>query len=142
MRFSKVLPALLAPVFAFSLEVQPWFCDVYEFHFRGSYSYSRFNTVQGAKPQIASPFNSNVLYGGLEFCPSNDWSVDSDVQVADTTAMPFNFRSFAFQVRYLWLDDIVGNPVSLATGGNFRITNEPSLHDVSCPSHANLDMEL
>jgi hypothetical protein len=136
------LSLLVLPSLCSGLEVQPWFGDVYEFHFLGSYAYSRFNSVQGARPQLKGPFNSNLLYGDLEFCPSTDWSVDGDVQLADTTAMDFNFRSVALQLRYLWLDDMVGNPVSLSTGGNFRVTSDQALHDVSCPSHSNVDFEL
>jgi hypothetical protein len=56
--------------------------------------------------------------------------------------MPFNFRSVALQARYLWLDDIIGDRVSFATGANGRFTNTASLHDVSCPSHGNFDFEF
>jgi hypothetical protein len=134
--------ALLAlPVLSFSLEVQPWFCECLEFHFLGSYAYSRFNKVQGARPQLTSPFNVNVLYGGLEFCPSPEWSLDTDLQLSDTTKASFNVRSFALQVRYLWFDDIIGDPVSFATGVSGQLTNSSSLRDVSCPSHANIDLE-
>jgi hypothetical protein len=132
----------LFPVLGFGLEVQPWFGDVYEFHFLESYAYSRFDTVQGARPQLNSPFNAHLIHTALEFCPSSEWSIDGDFQLADTTAVPFTFRSGALQMRYLWFDDIVGDKVSLATGGHFRITPAQSLHDVSCPSHAMADFEL
>lgn len=134
--------AFLLPAVSQGLEVQPWFGDVYEFHFLGSYAYSRFHSVQGAVPQLTRPFNANWIYTGLEFCPASEWSVDGDLQFADTTKTSFNFRSGALQLRYLWLDDIVGNAVTLATGGNFRITSDESLHDVSCPSHSNVDFEI
>ncbi|MBF8262579.1 MAG: hypothetical protein HW387_244 [Parachlamydiales bacterium] len=137
-----ILSVLFFPGLCHSLEVQPWFGDVFEFHFLGSYVYSRFNSVQGGDPQLKSPFNSNLGYLGLEFCPTSDWSIDGDVQVADTTAVPFNFRSVALQLRYLWADDIVGNPVTFSTGANFRATSESALRDVSCPSHANVDFEM
>jgi len=136
------LGAVVIPSVCRSLEVQPWFSDVLEFHFLGSYSYSRFSSVQGGRPKLKSPFNANLIYGGLEFCPAPVWCVDADVQVADTTGMPFNFRSSALQVRYLWLDDIVGDPFSLSTGGSFRITSHAALHDISCPSHSIADFEL
>ncbi len=132
---------LLLPIIGFSLEVQPWFGDVLEFHFLGSYAYSRFTSVQNGIPQLTSAFNSNVLYGGLDFSPTPEWSIDTDMQLADTTKESFNFRSFALQGRYLWLDDIVGDPISLATGVNFRITSSTSLKDISCPSHGNVDFE-
>jgi hypothetical protein len=132
----------LLPILGFSLEVQPWFGDCLEFHFLGNYAYSFFDRVQNGVPQLTSTFQSNVVCLGLDFSPTPEWSVDTDVQMADTTQQKFNFRSFAAQARYLWLDDIIGDKISLATGGNIRFTNSDSLHDVSCPYHTNCDFEL
>lgn len=130
---------LLAPS---ALEVQPWFGDCLEFHFLGSYNYSFFDKVQNGTPQLTSTFQSNVITAGLDFSPTPEWSVDGDIQAADTTQENFNFRSLAVQARYLWLDDIIGDKISLTTGGNVRFTNSASLHDVSCPYHSNCDFEL
>lgn len=125
-----------------ALEVQPWFGDVLEFHFLGSYAYSWFHSVQNSRPHFHQFFQSNVVYGGLDFSPTPVWSIDGDLQFADTSAMSFNFRSAALQARYLWLDDIVGDPISLTTGASVRLTNTRSLKDVSCPSHGNVDFEV
>lgn len=133
---------LLLPLLASALEVQPWFGDCLEFHFLANYTYSFFDKVQHGVPQLTSTFQSNVGYLGLDFSPTPEWSIDTDIQVADTTQESFNFRSIALQARYLWLDDIIGDPISFATGANGRFTNTASLHDVSCPSHANFDFEL
>ena len=130
------------PVIAPALEIQPWLGSVYEFHFLGNYSYSRFNSVQGSLPQLNAPFNANVAYMGLDFTMGPEWAVDMDVQFADTTQMDFNFRTGALQGRYLWLDDLVGDSVSLTTGFNARGTPSYALHDVSCTSRSNLDFEL
>ena len=126
----------------FSIELQPWFGDVYEFHFLGSYAYSWFHSVQGSRPPFNQFFQSNLIYLALDFSPSPVWSVDMDLQFADTSKVPFNFRSAAVQARYLWLDDIVGDPVSLVTGASIRTTATSSLKDVSCPSHGNVDFEV
>lgn len=133
---------LFFPLFLLSLESQPWFGDVYQFHLLSRYSYSRFNQFQNGRPQLEDTFQANVLYLGLDFSPTPVWSVDTDLQVADTSAMSFNFRSFAVQGRYLWYDDIVGDPVSFATGASMRITGTHALRDISCPSHGNVDFEL
>lgn len=133
---------LFLPLLAFSLEVRPWFGDCLEFHFLGSYAYSFFRRVEHGEPQLKNWFHSNVGYLGLDFSPTPEWSLDADLQFADTTQQNFNFRSIALQARYLWLDDIVGDRVSLSTGASSRFTNTDSLHDVSCPSHANFDFEL
>lgn len=137
----KVL-SLLLPLTGMAIEKQPWFGDVYQFHFLGSYAYSRFNTVQNGVPQLKTPFQSHLLYFGLDFSPSPVWSIDGDIQFADTTAMSFNFRSLALQARYSWLDDIIGDPISLVTGVDIRFTGSKALRDVSCPSHGNVDFEL
>lgn len=136
-----LLISALLPLTSFALEVQPWFGDVYEFHLLSSYAYGRFHKVQGGRPQLDSVFQTNVVYEGLDFTPSPEWSIDADIQVAATTQMPFNFRTGAIQARYLWLDDIIGDRVSLATGFSIRATPTYALHDISCPSRANVDFE-
>jgi len=130
------------PLLVVALEMQPWFAEVYEFHLLSSYTYSRFNHVQGGVPQLDAPFNVNLLYFDLDFPPAPEWSIDADLQFADTTQQSFNFRTTAFQVRYLWLDDIIGDKVSLCTGGSLRFTPSYALHDVSCPSRTNADFEV
>ncbi|MBS0625012.1 MAG: hypothetical protein JSS32_03070 [Verrucomicrobia bacterium] len=142
MRKLRALLFALVPLAGFSIEVQPWFGDVYEFHFLGRYAYSFFDRIQNGFPQLTSQFNSHVAYLGLDFSPSPEWSIDYDLQLAATTQESFNFRSTAIQGRYLWFDDIVGDPISLATGFNTRFTNSASLHDVSCPYHSNADFEV
>lgn len=137
----KWLAALL-PFCAFSLEVQPWFGDVYEFHLLANYAYSRFSKVADASPLWHGVFQSNLGYLGLDFSFSPQWSIDGDLQLAETTQQSFNVRSIAVQGRYLWLDDIVGDPITLATSANMRFTPTHALHDISCSSHANVDFEV
>ncbi|MBI5272670.1 MAG: hypothetical protein HY861_01645 [Chlamydiia bacterium] len=125
-----------------AIEEQPWFGDVYEFHFLGSYSYSWFNSVQNSEPPFHQFFQSNLIYGGLDFSPAPVWNIDADIQFADTSAVDFSFRTSALQARYLWLDDIIGDPISFTTGASMRLTSTNSLTDVSCPSHGNMDFEI
>src|SRR3990167_6041625 len=121
--------ALLLPLSGTALEVQPWFGDVYEFHFLGSYAFSCFDSVQNSRPPYHHFFYSNLFYSGLEFSPSPVWDIDGDLQLANTSEVPFNFRTAAIQARYLWQDDIIGDPMSFATGGNIRATATSSLKD-------------
>ncbi len=133
---------ILLPFSLFGLEVQPWFGDVYEFDFLGGYAYSRYPQVEGANPGLTSPSNDHLLFSDLEFSFSPVWSADVDIEFVETPRQSFGFRSFGMQIRYLWLDDIIGDPISLATGLSARIVSTTSLHDVSCPYHGNVDVEL
>ncbi len=133
---------VFAPFALIGLEVQPWFGDVYQLHFLGSYAYSRFHSVDHGTPQLKDPFNAHVIYTGLDVALSPYWSFDADMQLADTTKQSFTFRSIAFQARYLWFDDVTGDPVSLVTGSSMRFTSSQALRDFSCPSHGHLDIEV
>lgn len=137
-----LLVAAALPLAGAALEVQPWFGDVYEFHLLTGYSYSWFSHVQGSQPPFDEYFHLNLGYLGLDFSPSPEWSVDFDFQVAESTKQSFNFRTMAAQGRYLWFDDIVGDPISFATGASARFTPPYALRDVSCPSHGVMDFEL
>lgn len=133
---------LVCPFMLFGLEEQPWFGDVYEFHFLGFYDYSRFHSIQNATPPYHQLFQSNLAYLGLDFSPSPVWSIDGDMQIAATTAEPFYFQSIALQARYLWLDDIIGDPITFTTGASGRVITTTALHDVSSMRHGNTDFEV
>lgn len=138
----KFFAFLVAPFLAFGLEEQPWFGDLLEFHFLGFYDYSWFHSIQNSIPPYNQFFQSNLLYLGLDFSPSPVWSIDTDIQMAATSAEPFYFQSGALQARYLWLDDIIGDPISFTTGLSGRFVTTTALHDVSSMRHSHADFEL
>jgi len=133
---------LLLTSSSFSLEKSPWFGDVYEFHFLSKYTYSRYSQVDGAILQLSSASNDNLLHLGLSFAPSLQWSIDSDLEFVATPREDFGFSSVAFQARYLFKDDIIGDPLSLSLGGNFRVVSTESLKDVSILYHSDIDLEF
>lgn len=133
---------LLLPISLFGLEIQPWFCDMWEFSFTPSYTYGRFHSVQNGDPQLKKPFNEHLLTFDLEVSPSPHWDMDADVEFADTTAVSMALRSGAFQIRYLWLDDVACDPVSLTTGISARGVASRSLKDISCPYHFHTNFEV
>ncbi len=129
-------------VFSLSaLEKQPWFGDVYEFHFLSGYRYSHYSRVQGALVPLKSPSNDQLLFTALDFSFSPEWSVDADLEFAHTPRQDFSFRSTAFQARYLWMDDIVGDAFSFATGLDARFVSEKSVRDISSAYHGNIEFE-
>lgn len=126
---------------AMALEVQPWFGDVYEFHLLFGYSYYRFSSVDSSTTPLPKPSNNNLLFADLEFSFSPKWSIDADVEWAGSTYAAFGFRSTALQLRYLIWDDMIGDTVSLSTGGNIRYVSSRDLHDVGCPYAAPINVE-
>ncbi len=143
MQVKNLLKLLLSlPLAASALEMQPWFGNVYEFHFLGDYTYSRYNKVDHATPPLKHPSNDQLFLLGLDFCPSSSWDLDLDVEFVHTPRQEWGFRSAAAQIRRLWLDDVLYDSVSLTTGLLLRGVSGTSLKDVSCPYHAAFDMEM
>lgn len=124
-----------------AFEEKPWLGNQWEFFLDTSYSYSRFNKVSKAVHQLHSPFNENLLSFDFGFDPIDGWEAVFEFELAGTTAQSFGRRSVALMARTRWLDDIIGDPVSLTTGVSARLTSHSSLHDISCPSSARWDFE-
>ncbi len=133
---------LLCPITVCALNREPWFCNVYEFTLTPSYTYSRYRDVQDGHPQLPSVSNDHLLAFDLAVPPSPNWEAGADIEFAETPRQPFGIRSGALQGRYLWLNDCVGDPVSLSTGISARGVSHHSLKDVSSPYHSNVNFEL
>jgi hypothetical protein len=131
----------LLPSLIFGLEEQPWLGNVYEFNFLGKYSYSYFNHVNNSIPPYNHFYRNNLVYADLEFTFSPQWSIDFDIEFAESTKEVFGYRSNGVQLRCLCLDDMTGDPCSFTLAFSGRNTTERFLHDISCPSHARGDFE-
>lgn len=141
--FLRKLIFVLSPSLSlFGLDRVPWFCNVWEFTFTPTYTYSRYPQVQNGVPALKYPSNDHDLSFDLAFSPSPKWQIDMELEFADTPRQSMGYRSAAFQVRYQWLDDLLGDPISWTTGGVIRGVSRHSLKDVSCPYHADINVEL
>ena len=140
MRLRNLL--LLLPISLLGLDRVPWFCTVLEFTFTPTYTYSRYPDVQHGIPHSQQTSNDHVLSFDLAVPPSPNWQVDAEIEFADTPRQKMGFRSGALQIRYLWLDDLLGDPVSLTFGAVGRGVSGHSLRDVSCPYHSNFNFEI
>lgn len=125
----------------FALEEQPWFGNVYEFNFLSKYTYAYFSSVDKGVPALKDTIHNNLFYFDLEFPFASQWSIDVDAHFADISHSPFHFSSSAVQVRYLWLDDIVGDAISFATGVSLRLTSPKGLEELISYYHGDVDVE-
>lgn len=125
-----------------ALPVEPWLGDYYEFFFDGSYTFDYYNRVANALGGPKHSSRDHQVLLGLGFTFPQNVEAYAEIEFARTTRQEFNFRSFGLQGRYLWLDDVIGDPVSLTTGLSMRGVAHYSLKDISCPYAAEFNMEL
>ncbi len=124
----------------FSVEKQPWFEDIYEFNLLGKYEYSFFNKIDKPIQQLTSYSHGNLFYFDLNFVWAPQLSTDVDLQFSTTSMQSFGFRSTAIQMRYLWLDDIVGDFVSLVTSIATRYVSKKSFRDINNPLYGRFSL--
>lgn len=120
----------------------PWLGEFLEFHFRPSFQYRDYNSFdRGVNPvNYRSRDRFTNLDLGTVFYPYFDAQLG--VEFADTSKQSFSIQSSAMQVRYQWLNDIGGDPISLTTGLQVRWVNPYSLSDVSCVYSSNWNFML
>jgi hypothetical protein len=136
------MAACALPLTGNALEVAPWFGNIWECNFTGNYTYSRYSRVQHGDPDLKSPSNDQRFGFSLEMPLAPTWDLELEIEFVDTPRQKWGMRSYAGQFRYLWLDDVSGDPISLTTGFNVRGVSSHSLSDVSSPYHSNVNFEL
>lgn len=128
----------LLPLTLFAFENTPYLTELAEFHLRPSYTYRHYPSVQNLPTNYSSNDQFPVINLGVRFLPQ--WEAQFDLETAKTRARSFGTQSFAAQLRTQILSDIAGDPISLLIGGRLRYVTSHSLHDLSCPYHATLNL--
>lgn len=132
----------LACISLFAFEHQPWFNKIMEFEFRPSYTWRHFNTVQNGFNPTSYSSTDQCLQFELGVSPWPTIDVQLEMNFADTRMHSWSYLSVGGYLRYLFWDDVAGDPISWSVGGSLRGVNGHFLDDVSIPYHANLNLEI
>jgi hypothetical protein len=136
-----ILSFALTTTSLLALEEEPWFGDMCQLQAKASYAYSFFRKVNHGIPQLKKTWHDHLLTLGLEARFPERWSWEIQLEGDATTRRSFGYSSVAAQGRYLWLDDIAGDPVSLVTGLTLREVSTRSLKQLSTPYHGRFSAE-
>lgn len=143
-RFYTLIAALLFALGSqgFAAEVQPWLGNLYEFEWRNSLKYQQYSNV--ASPFQLVHYSSSDLFltSSLSNTLAPEFSLEGEVTAANTRRQSGGIDHFSFTGRYLWLDDIAGDPISLVTGASFSQAFVPALEDVSSFHHGRSEAEF
>ncbi len=124
-----------------ALEQSPWLGTYFSTLFAPSFTYYTFRRVEGARPQLSQRYNVRLLTLDLGFTPSSRSDGELEAEFVHSPVQNWGYRSVALQMRYLCLNDLEGDPVSIMMGVNLREVNTQSLRDVSMPYHAQWNVE-
>ncbi|QVL57178.1 MAG: hypothetical protein KFB93_07295 [Simkaniaceae bacterium] len=137
-----LLTLFFFPSLAFTFVLEPWYTTIGEFQFRSAYSYQYYPSVnQGKNPSSYHSHDHLIdLNLGIQFWPNWEFQVESDF--SNTRKLNWGTQRFGIQLRYLLLDDVAGDPVSLSLGLQSYYVPSRNLRDVSSPYHAQGNIEL
>jgi hypothetical protein len=116
MKYTFLFFLLFAPSL-FAFEKAPWLGNVYEFQSREQVE----TVVQGSKGQR--------LQAGLLYTASEVLEMEGVGELSRTSSRHFDFDSLGGNLKYLFFNDVLGDPVSLLGGFDVRGTSSKVLHD-------------
>ncbi len=135
-------------------EFSPWFGPVLEIEGRVNCLVEQYSAIDG---RVRSPYGyfpvdehhvkdiqsaCNVFVDvSASLAPTEEWSAEIEAVAADTRHRSFGMDSLLLTGRYRWLNDIVGDPVSLSTGLTVIKVFKPAWHDLAVFHHGGIACE-
>lgn len=130
---------------ASATEYAPWFGPAFLPEIRLSSAYQGFNEIDSNRRHHVYPGNDFFadLSVSLAIDPIVLWPVSVELEsiLARTHHRTFGFDCFKVTGRYQWLDDIVGDPVSLTSGISMIFPFRRGLEDLSSFHHGCFEYE-
>lgn len=128
---SRALIFAFAFASLFSFETKPWLPQPWELSLNPFFTYEWY-------PEIADgsrAYSSHNKYVGimLDIPPWPQWDAEIELAYADTKEVNWDLQRLGAMVRYQFLDDIQGDPVSVTSDFNFLWVPRVNQNDPSCP---------
>ncbi len=136
-----LLALFLLPSFLAATETMPWFGNAFEFEVRSGVGYSSYNKIDSLQGAVGPGSDNYQAYASLAISPLDRWSAEVELHFIDTSIRGAGIESGRLTGRYLWLDDLSGDVVSLATGVTLIGSADASTHDPSTFQVDNFEME-
>lgn len=130
------------PSLLLGTEYAPWFGNVFEFIAEADYGFTRQCRIQS--PEGSFPFFDRVHEAemSLYISPWPQWDLQGEIFYADDRDHPFSLEAVVLTGRYLWLDELLCSPISLATGVTFFLPRKGFLQDLNFWYHGTTNVEF
>jgi hypothetical protein len=127
----------------YSFEIEPWFPYPLELHFRPSYFISYYPSINGlVSPSSYHSLNQAASVNfGFTTLSQFDMQIEAEF-ILKTKMLNPTLMSTGIQGRYLFLDDVQGDPLSVALGVNMRYVPDHVRRDPFCPYHSLVNFEM
>ena len=133
---------LLSCVPASATEFQPWLGNIYEFEFRSSLIYQGYSKIT-SQSHLENYSSSDVfLHASLSNALPSFFGGEIEIVQARTRRQRGDVDHLKMTGRYVFRDDIAGDPLSLMGGISYIQAFQKSLKDVSSFHHGLYEGEV
>jgi hypothetical protein len=112
-------------------ETSPWFGNIYEIETRNGVAYQGYKKIDGLSGGASGDFDDFFMRSSVLISPVDRWSVEVELSLANTRQRGAGLESFLVTGRYLLLEDLFGDTVSLAVGVTAQFSPSTSVRDWS-----------
>src|SRR5207249_3886291 len=124
-----------------ALQKTPWLGNLFEFEGSIVQEHTQSHELDTKEGTHHRSLHSDLTKAALHFTPQIDLSVEAELNLAKTQDHDFGFDSLKGSVRYLWLNDIAGDIISIITGAQASISPRARVADLSSQNHGVLELE-
>lgn len=130
---------ILLPICCFSTQLEPWFGQDLLIEFRPKYCYRYYPHVDVAGKTISRHSNDHFLSLSASIAALNMVSGELELNTAASTHTQYSFEDWKFTARFLVLNDIEADPLSLIVGASISQVTSRGLHDISFYHHGEME---
>lgn len=140
-RLFYLLAASLIPWQAHSTEYQPWFPQSLQIQSRSTYVHQNYNEVNGLFGDLDETSKDDFYTQGFELAYDR-YDGELEITVSATARHTLGPDNIKLNFRYLILDDVIDDPISLAVGLTASQVFRLALEDVSSFHHGLFEGEF
>ncbi len=116
-------------------ELMPWFDKDREFELRTSYAFQHYHRIARKSTLISRPAYNHFCQLSLGISKDDRLNAEIEGSLAATRDHSFNLECGRLTLRCKFLDDVIGDQLSLVGGVTFIAPTKLFLHDISCMFH-------
>ncbi len=132
----------LLPILGWTVEYRPWIGNYLEFEWNSTLRFQAFQDLAAGSHRFPYASDDFFLTTSLALAAKPDFSLDVEATAARTRRQSGSIDQIRLNGRIVWLDDIVGDPVTLTTGAGFIQAFDWSLKDKSSFHHGRSEAEI
>lgn len=125
---------LFFPVILHGIELKPWYFPNYQLQGKIDYRFQSYQSVDAPHKKGHYSSNDHFVDGSFIFV-KDFFSYQLMAEGADTKKRNFDWDHIGLTARYQWLDDNIGDSLSLTTGLTLKRAWREAVNDISSFHH-------